>query len=180
MQIGGYHAFSLSQVAERVGIRKPSIVHHFPSKQAIAEAVIRRYADDYANAVLSVLDAPDASARDALEAAIAPYLSFSATGDRICLGGALGGEFAALPDVLKPEVARLYDGSVALLTRILEKGRERDEFRFAGESQDMAGILFASLQGALIQSRATGDGTHMRHTVEYLINELLGRRDSTH
>lgn len=37
----GYHAASLSEIAKRVGIRKASLYHHFPSKQALLRAVLK-------------------------------------------------------------------------------------------------------------------------------------------
>ena len=40
---GGYNAFSYADIASVVGIRKPSIHHHFPSKAALATVLVTRY-----------------------------------------------------------------------------------------------------------------------------------------
>ena len=46
----GIDGFSYADLAETVGIRKASIHYHFPTKDALADAVMRRYADTLAAA----------------------------------------------------------------------------------------------------------------------------------
>lgn len=43
VQTGSYNAFSFNHIAERVGIRKPSVLHHFTNKAALVIAVVERY-----------------------------------------------------------------------------------------------------------------------------------------
>lgn len=40
---GGYKNFSYADLAERVGIRKASIHHHFPGKEDLVKAVVQEY-----------------------------------------------------------------------------------------------------------------------------------------
>ncbi len=42
----GYHATTTRQIAQAVGIRQPSLFHHFPSKHAIVQEILRSDLDE--------------------------------------------------------------------------------------------------------------------------------------
>jgi len=42
----GYHATTTRQIAQAVGIRQPSLFHHFPSKRAIVQEILRSDLDE--------------------------------------------------------------------------------------------------------------------------------------
>lgn len=43
LAVGGYNSFSYADIAEIVGISKPSIHHHFPSKAELVRSAVTRY-----------------------------------------------------------------------------------------------------------------------------------------
>ena len=42
----GYNGFSYADIAEAVGISKPSIHHHFPSKAELVKVVVAQYREE--------------------------------------------------------------------------------------------------------------------------------------
>ena len=48
MRIGGFNGFSFRDIASDVGIKSSSVHYHFPTKENLAAAVIRRYTDEVA------------------------------------------------------------------------------------------------------------------------------------
>ena len=44
---GGYHSFSFRQIASELGIKSASIHYHFPSKEDLGVAVVKRYSDQF-------------------------------------------------------------------------------------------------------------------------------------
>ena len=46
MQLGGFGGFSFRELAADVGVKSSSVHYHFPTKEALAAAVIRRCAEE--------------------------------------------------------------------------------------------------------------------------------------
>ena len=63
---GGYNAFSYADISAVVGIRKPSIHHHFPTKAGLVRTLVRQYREA-AEAGLTDLAATAPSPLAALE-----------------------------------------------------------------------------------------------------------------
>ena len=62
IQTRGYNAISFQDIATRVGIKKPSVIHHFPSKAALGVAIIQRYRDTLASQLEAIKNDPDKTA----------------------------------------------------------------------------------------------------------------------
>ncbi|MGF7162509.1 AcrR family transcriptional regulator [Rhodoligotrophos appendicifer] len=76
LRLKGYEATTTRAIATEVGIKGGSIYHHFPSKDAIVEAVVNEGVLVVYNAVAKALDSlpKDATPRQRLEAAIKGHL----------------------------------------------------------------------------------------------------------
>jgi AcrR family transcriptional regulator len=127
----GYEGTSLSDIASRVGIRKPSLLHHFPSKEALYGEVFERMLSDWFHRLeTSVRETSDAShggGWDTVQTVLeAGFEFFDENPDYVRLmrreaidGGAhLGIDLAA---VLRPQ----FDAATAWFEREMEAGRFR-------------------------------------------------------
>ena len=165
IQTGGFSAMSFQDIASEVGIRKPSIIHHFPTKAELGVAIIRRYRDTFAAQLQQISEDPAKSSWDALEFYFSPYLFLASTPDKVCLCGALAGEIPVLPEVMRVEVKQFIEAHQRWLEEILREGVERGEFVLIDSPKSLSRVIFNSLQGSLLVTRSTGDVSQLKEII---------------
>jgi TetR/AcrR family transcriptional regulator, transcriptional repressor for nem operon len=175
IQTRGYSAFSYQDIADALGIRKASIHYHFASKTDLGVAVVNRYIDRFGAALTEVAGDEQQSSMAMLAFYVQPYLQFARTPDRVCLCGALAGEMLALPEEMRARVDHFFRTHQAWLAKLLKRGAARGEFALVAPPAKVARSIFASLQGALLVKRATGDISQINDVIAVMKLQLVGR-----
>ncbi|MDC1119642.1 TetR/AcrR family transcriptional regulator [Gammaproteobacteria bacterium] len=157
IQTRGYSAVSFQDIATKVGIKKPSIIHHFENKCSLGVAIIQRYRSNFAEQLEAIKNDPDKTSWDSLEFYFSPYFHFASTPDQVCLCGALSGEVTALPEEMRIEVKLFMEAHQLWLKEILINGLNKQEMNFDMPPIQLARMIFNSLQGALLVKRSTDD-----------------------
>ena len=120
----GYDGTSLNDIAQRVGIRKPSLLHHFSSKDALYEEVFERALADWLQR-LEISTGSALSGWDKIEQVLASSFQFFADNAefvRILRREALdGGAHLGidLAGVMRP----MFDSAVRFFEREMDAGR---------------------------------------------------------
>ena len=172
IQTRGYTAMSFQDIASQVEIRKPSIIHHFPSKAALGVAVIQRYRETFAIHLEAVATDPDKTAWDALEFYFSPYLAFAETPNKVCLCGALAGEILAIPEEMHAEVKDFMLSHQVWLEGVLRAGKKNGQLKFKETPARLARTIFSTLQGALLVKRSTGDISQVKEVTKAIRHML--------
>lgn len=174
VQTRGYNAFSFRDLADRVGIRAPSIHHHFPSKADLGRRLMARYRERFVELLASI----DKRIRDPLkrlEKFVGLFRETFRQGNRLCLCGMLATEYATLPKSVRTEVQAFYGATEAWLARTFEEGRKARSLEFTGTPASAARTFFGALEGAMIAARAFNDEKRLSTAGSWLIRSLQGR-----
>lgn len=148
-------------IAQRMGLTQGALFRHFPSKDAILEAVM----DWVAGRLLARIDRAAATASTpsaALEAMFMAHIEFVAEHPGVprMIFGELQRPGDTLPKKMVQALIRLYGDR---LRRLLEAGKTQREL---DESVDVAAataLFIGSIQGLVMQSLLAGDSARMRH-----------------
>ncbi|MGH6734893.1 MAG: TetR/AcrR family transcriptional regulator [Methyloceanibacter sp.] len=166
IQRRSFHGFSFQDLADRVGIRKPSLYHHFDSKEALALAVLERAAD-WVRTQVAKADDEDPAAR--LECYFEMFRDIHGKGERVCPGGSFAAVFDGVSSSVQSGLHRFTRLHLDLLESIVREGAERGQFHIKDQRpRDVAMQIFAGAQGALMIGRLTGDA----HAIDAVIAEF--------
>jgi TetR/AcrR family transcriptional repressor of nem operon len=154
---GGYSGFSYADIASVVGIRKPSIHHHFPSKVDLVRTLVSRYREE-AEAGIANLERHVPDPLDQLRAYTGYWQACIADASApFCVCALLAGELPVLPEEVGLEVRAHFRSLSAWLTSVLERGARQGRLRLTSTPRVEAELLMATVHGAMLSARAYGD-----------------------
>jgi TetR/AcrR family transcriptional repressor of nem operon len=151
-QSHGYNGLNFRDLAEDVGIKAASIYYYFPSKADLAAAVAKRYWENAAAALKTLLAESSAPAR-ALRRYPETFRWALESENRMCLSGFMAAEYDDLPEVVKKEVQTFADVNVAWLSKVLSAAKVVSPKK----SESRARAIFAAVGGAQLMARSRSD-----------------------
>ena len=169
-QTRGFNGFSYADIAAELSITKASLHYHFASKADLGCALIVGYSKRFAEA-LGQIEA--ANPRDTLDRYVQLYESVLVR-DRMCLCGMLAAEISTLPDPMRAELRSFFDKNESWLASQLERGRKSGALRFDGPALELARMLTAGLEGAMLLARSYEDPARFGATAKRLLAEING------
>ncbi|MBW8893633.1 MAG: TetR/AcrR family transcriptional regulator [Burkholderiales bacterium] len=152
LQQQGYNGFSYDDVARLIGIKKPSIHHHFATKADLAAMVVQRYTHRFREALLRI-EGQQARAHDRLAAYGELFDGTFARERRLCVCGMLGAEAHELPEAVRDEVARFFDINLRWLREGFELARREGSLGPGAEPEALARAYLCALEGAMVVGR---------------------------
>jgi len=151
-QAHGYAGLNFRDLAKQVGIKAASIYYYFPSKSDLAVAVAKRYWQDSAAYLESLLQ-NSAKPLDALRRYPETFRWALANGNRICLCSFMSAQFDDLPAAVKKEVQAFTDVNLAWLKKTLVAAKVVS----SGDVEKRARAIYSGIVGAQLMARSRAD-----------------------
>lgn len=171
---GGYNGFSYADIAELVDVRKASIHHHFPAKVDLVRATVALHRQAMRQGLQSLQQSiPDPHAR---LVAYSRYWAdcIQASNPPICICALLAAELPAVPAEVADEVMGHFNDLQAWLALTLEEGASKGVMRLTESPSAEAAMFMASIHGAMLSARATGNASVFWQIAKLSTDRLKG------
>lgn len=171
----GYSGFSYADLAGAAGIRKPSIHHHFPTKEDLGVAMVATYTERFSEE-LARIDAGHGTAIERLRAYARLYRQ-GLGAEQGCLCGVLACEAAVLPARVRAGVRHFFQGNLRWLEQTLRDGCASGQLRSNVEPRRDARTVLATLEGAMLLALSLQQPASFDHAVDGLLAGLGTARE---
>ena len=155
LQARSFSSFSYADLSARLGISKASIHHHFPTKEAMARALVQRFRASNRQLLVD-LDRQHKDPWQRLEIFLGCMCALADSGSKICPMGCLRVEHNVIGDSIRDELHQHYQLVHGWLVGLLEVGRAKGQMTFPATPDAQAVLIYAAMQGALQNARAQG------------------------
>lgn len=144
-EAGGFHGFSIRNLADEIGISSASLHHHFPTKDDLGQAMLQRERESL-NKSLAAIAAEHEDWSKRRQEAI-QVLAKSR------LPAVLVAEIAGLPPRCHAELRLLHTNLTGWLSRFATEALRRQELPDDTDPEALARALLALAQGSALYSR---------------------------
>ncbi|MCH5720958.1 TetR/AcrR family transcriptional regulator [Niabella hibiscisoli] len=149
----GYNAFSFVDIARVVGIKKPSIHHHFPRKTDLGIAVI----DFHIKGLEQIKQASQGRTPiEKLDRFFSIYTDIKYE-NKVCIVGSLSTDYNTLEPEVQEKIKEFSNAFLAWVTDILKEGKQAGVFHFDELPRTRAVLIIASMMAIVKLSRLTGE-----------------------
>jgi TetR/AcrR family transcriptional regulator, transcriptional repressor for nem operon len=155
IRIGGFGGFSFREIAADVGVKSSSVHYHFPTKENLAAAVVRRYT----KRVSELIEADSAKGGDPVKIWTRAFRGTLHSSDRMCPVTVLGAGSLDLPAEVALEVKHFFKMCL-------------DKLVAAGLSKNDAVEFLSTITGALVVSNALSDTSAYDRATKNLVRML--------
>lgn len=169
----GYAGASLSDIMRETGLEKGGIYNHFSSKEQLSLESF-----DYAyKLVQQRVRQALAGKFNAIERLLAIVSVFQSEADDPPVAGGCPIMNAAIEaddanEMLRDRARSAMDDWRATIHRIIARGIERQEVRPTIDADEVASVLIATLEGALMLSNLYKDPIHMKRAAAHMVRYI--------
>jgi len=159
MLTGGYDGTSMAQIAEACGIRKASVYHHFPDKDALVLAAIEQIHVHFREHIFVLAWRSGQDAREKLRALNRATFQFFDGREGGCLLGNFVLELMERAPQFQVPLRAYFDDWAAAIAHLFESAHSR------AKARRLAFAALAQIQGAIMLMRLYRDPRYLRRAL---------------
>lgn len=163
----GFDRVSTAEILEDAGIRRGSLYHFFPGKDALGLAVLERVRADFMamlDQTLGAAVAPEVALDSFFKAALRKHRESGFEGG--CLWGNTALEMSDTNPAFTQVVGEVFNDWIARLAKVMQAGQATEVFRADRKPVDLARMIVATVEGGILLSRLTKKTTPMKSCLE--------------
>ena len=171
----GFGGSSVRDIVQAAGVPQGSFTNHFVSKEAFGLEVLERYHALTKAGVAATLRNDDLAPMKRFRLWLDTQLAYLEPRDmrRGCLYGNLGAEQSETSEPIRRRVAAMLEENTASVAYCFRAAMKADELASAADADDLAAFTIASLQGAVLVSKAQRSPEPMARFMRLLFGTVL-------
>jgi TetR/AcrR family transcriptional regulator, transcriptional repressor for nem operon len=170
IQTRGVNDVSFQEISNDVGIQKPSLYHHFSSKEDMICQLIEHCQKNYGDIQKKIASGDD-SAFEKL-AALAKVFENGLKGGKACLIGMLSAERESLQSRPQKALEKAIQNTLTIITEIFDQGKMDKTIQCNSSSENMALMFLSFLQGGQLSARSIGGKKDFRKMTQAMLKTL--------
>jgi TetR/AcrR family transcriptional regulator, transcriptional repressor for nem operon len=154
----GFAASGVKDITDAAGVPKGSFYAYFPSKEALAEAILEHYWSDIQTRLLPILDDDGRPPQDRITRFFHALADDHEAGDFLlgCLIGQMSLELSTSSERVRAELLRVLDRWDAALTACVRSGQgAAGGVRADLDAAQLASLLIEAWEGAALRGKVT-------------------------
>ena len=175
MHARGFGGASVRDIVEAAGVPQGSFTNHFTSKEAFCLEILDLYFKDVRATIQRTLRNDSLPPLKRLRAYVDAQINYL---NRIgwrngCLIGNFSAEASEHSEVIRKRLVEIYEEMRRAVAYCLRAAVKSGELSRTSDCDELAGFLIASLQGAILQSKAERTAVPVERFKRLLFSTLL-------
>lgn len=172
LQKYGYNGFSFQDIANTVGIKKPSLYDHYKSKDELMVAILVEYGrlfEDWKPKVMSL------TPQEKIKSVFKVFYTFSCDHKKVCPVLALITDLKALSKPVQNAMRLFIDNWLSWLTDVVKQGQKQNSIRVDIKAADLSQLIYSQIMGAQLQAKIKNNPELIMEAAE-MVSALIAKK----
>ena len=150
LQRHGYNGYSFQDIADTIGIKKPSLYDHYSSKEELMVAILEEYDKLFIEWTEKVHALPP---KEKIRQVFHVFYSFSCDSKKVCPVLALITDLKVLSKPVQTAMKAFIDKWLTWLSAVIKEGQKSKSIRSDLKPDALSQMIYSQIMGAQLQAK---------------------------